>query len=67
MFSSCRNISEVLTYLQGHEVEYYNVCSKEHGVGIVLYNVVTPDPWTGEEISISDSVRYDITTGELIP
>jgi hypothetical protein len=28
--------------------------------------VTTPDPWTGEEVSVSDSVRYDITTGDLL-
>jgi len=66
MFASCRNITEVITYLRGNQVEYYNVLSKKHGVGIILYTVTTPDPWTGEEVSVSDSIRYDITTGDLL-
>lgn len=65
MFMSCKNISEVLTYLRGHNVEYFNVCSRSNGVGVVVYNVVTKDPWTGEEISTSDSVRYDLSTGDI--
>lgn len=66
MFASCKHIAEVLTYLQGNKVEYYNICSKKYNTGIIMYRVTTPDPWTGEEISTSDSIRYDIITGELL-
>ena len=66
MFASAKHISEVLTYLRGNNVEYYNICSKKFGVGIILYSFTTPDPWTGEEVIANDSVRYDIETGEVL-
>lgn len=66
MFSSAKNISEVLTYLRGHNVQYFSVYSKANNVGVVVYNVVTRDPWTGEEITTSDSVRYNTLDGEIV-
>lgn len=66
MFGSCTTVDEVYLYLRGNNLRFIDIHSETVAVGVIIYAVSGPDPWTGQDTMFTDSIRYDRSSRKLI-
>jgi hypothetical protein len=66
MFGSYTTVDEVYLYLRGNDLKFIDVFSDKASVGVIIYTLSGPDPWTGQDTMFTDSVRYDRVSRKLL-